>query len=178
MYTKFVIGVYVGSKLAKAENKPIRKDVIRKYVEKINYYFVLISLCNVLFSNVLFTGKLMALACSVLGTFYILFSPDASWMLMLFFGALSFQAIAFYTVSCHKLFGIQDVVGSLKENCKSIVDKKENRLTPWERKVFHYQIDAVPTIGIKDGGFRILQSESTLLFIDFYLNNVISLLLM
>ena len=120
----------------------------------------------------------MALACSVLGTFYILFSPDASLMLVLFFGALSIQAVAFYTVSCHKLFGIQDVVTSLKENCKLMVDKKGNSLTARERKVFHYQIKAVPSIGIKDGGFRILRSESTLLFIDFYLNNVISLLLM
>lgn len=165
-------------KLAKAENESIPKDVIQKCSMRIYHYFVIITLCNVLFSNVLFTGKLMALACSVLGTFYVLFSPDASPMLMLFFGALSIQAIAFYTVSCHKLFGIQDVVAGMKENCKLMVDKEGNRLTPWERKVFHYQINALPTIGIKDGGFRILQSESTLLFIDFYLNNVISLLLM
>ena len=99
-------------------------------------------------------------------------------MLMLFFGALSIQAVAFYTVSCHKLFGVPDFISSLKENCKLMVNKRGNGLTPWERKVFHHQIKAVPKFGIKDGGFRIMHSESTLLFIDFYINNVISLLLM
>ena len=168
----------MNSQLVTAENKPVPKEVIEKSIKMINYYYVLISLCNVLFSDVLFTGKLMALACSILGTFYIIFSENSSLMLMLFFGALSVQAIAFYTVSCHKLFGVKDVVGKMKENCELMVDKKGNNLTPRERKIFHYQLKALPTIGIKDGGFRILQSESTLLFIDFYLNNVISLLLM
>ena len=164
--------------MAKAENEPVPKKVIEQSIKRIHYHFVLNSLCNVLFSNVLFTGKLMALVCSILGTFFIIFSEDASLMLILFFGTLSIQAFAFYTVSCHKLFGIQDVVRNLKKNCKQMVDKKGNYLTPWERKVFYHRIKAIQAPGIKDGGFRILKSESTLLFIDFCINSVISLLLM
>ena len=55
---------------------------------------------KVLFRNILFTGKVMSLACSILGTYYVIMRHDASWVLTLFFGSLSIQAITFYTVSC------------------------------------------------------------------------------
>ena len=152
--------------------------MICKFTNKMKYYYVLITLCNVLFSNIIFTAKLMALACSMLGTYCVILRRDASPMLMLFFGGLSFQAIAFYTTSCHKLFGVPDALDGLKENCNFMLNKKGSTLTPVEKKILKYRIKAVQKIGIRDGGFRILQSESTLLFIDFYVNNVISLLLL
>ena len=152
-------------------------DFIEESIKKLDYYHVLITLCNVLFSNVLFTGKLMALACSILGTYYVILSQDASPILMLFFVALTIQAIAFYTVSCQKLFGVPDVLGSLKNHCSMMVNKRGNGLTPQQRKGMQYRIQMMPKIGIKDGAFRILKSQSTLLFIDFYLNTVITLLL-
>ena len=74
-------------------------------VQKLDYYHVLVTLRNLLFSNALFTGKLMALACSILGIDCIILSQDASLKLLIYFGALGFQAIAFYTVSCYKLVG-------------------------------------------------------------------------
>ena len=120
----------------------------------------------------------MALACSILGTYYVILDHDASPVLIILFGSLSFQAIAFYTVSCQKLFGVPDAFVAYKQHCRMLVNKKETRLTPREKKVWQYRIEAIPVIGIKDGGFRILQSESTLNFVDFYLNNVISLLLL
>lgn len=169
---------HINSKLAESEDEPVPKDVIEKGVKRFYYYFVLISLVNILLSNIIFTGKLMALTCSILGTFYIIFGQESSLMLMLFFGACSFQALIFYTVSCQKAFGVPDLFARMRKDCKLLVNKKGNSLTPWDRKLFHYQIKAVPAIGIKDGGFRILRSESTLLFIDFYVNSVISLLLM
>lgn len=168
----------LSSKLARSENGPISKDIIEKGIRGIHHNFVVISLCNILFSNIICTGKLMALTCSVLGTFYVIYTQEASVVLMLFFGALSLQALTFHIISCHKLFGVQNLFSGLKENCKLVVDKGDNGLTPGERKLFQYYIRAIPTIGIKDGGFRILQSDSTLLFINFYIDNVISLLLL
>ena len=142
------------------------------------YYNVLVTLCNVLFSNVAYTSKLMALTCSILGTFYVIQSRDASYMLIVFFGALSIQAIGFYSIAFKKLFEVPGTLETLKNHCSMLVSRKETRLTPWKRKVLQYRIRIIPKIGIKDGGFRILESETLLLFIDFYLNSVISLLLM
>ena len=138
----------------------------------------MITLCNVLFSNILFTGKVMALSCSILGTYYIILEHDASLVLTLFFGSLSIQAIAFYTVSCQKLFGIPLIFGNFTEQFELLLNKACNVMAPRERKILKYRIKVIPKIGIKDGGFRVLQSESTLLFIHFYLNTVISLLLL
>ena len=148
------------------------------YVNKMTQFHVFISLCNVLFSSILFTGKVMALACSILGTYYVILRHDASWMLTLFFGSLSTQAIAFYTVSCQKLFGIPQIFGNFKKHFSLSLHKPGNMMTPMQKKILKYRVTVMPQIGIKDGKFRILQSESTLLFINFYLNTVISLLLL
>ena len=61
-----------------------------------------------------------------------------------------------------------------------MLNKVDTRGTSgWERKVRRYEIQAFPKrIGWKDGGFRILESVTTLLFIDFYVNTVISLVLL
>ena len=138
----------------------------------------MITLCNALFINIVFTGKLMALACSILGTYYVLSSDNPSYVFVLFFGSLSLEAILFYTVSCQELFSVPRVMEGFKEHCSMMVNKRENMMTPREKKVRKYRIKAMRQIGIKDGGFRVLESVSTLLFIDFYLNTVISLLLM
>ena len=169
---------FVCREVINASSIPVDLTAVQNGIQTFNYYHVLVTLCNVLFSNVLFTGKLMALACSILGTYYVILSHDVSPMLLIFFGSLSFQAIAFYTVSCQKLFGVPDALATLKQHCNMMVNKKQSRLTAREKKVLQYRIEVMPKVGIKDGGFRILKSESTLLFVDFYLNTVISLLLM
>ena len=166
------------SKILQIPNEAISVETIDCYIKKYNDFHVLISLCNALFRNILFTGKLMALACSILGTYYVLSSENASYIFLLFFGAFSLNAILFYTIACQHLFSVPTVFERFKEHCSMMLNKRENVMTPWEEQVRKYRIQAMHKIGIKDGGFRVLQSVSTLLFIDFYLNTVISLLLM
>ena len=57
--------------------------------------------------------------------------------------------------------------------------EKRNWMASWERTVCKSRVKAMPNIiGMKDGGFRTLESLSTLEFIDFYVNQVIALLLL
>ena len=153
-------------------------DQIEDGIEKLGYYHTTITLCNVLFSNVSYTGKLMALTCSILGTYYLILTREASYMLIVFFVALSIQAIAFYMISFRKLFEVPHMFASLKSHCAMMVNKEENWISPREKKILRYRIQIMPVIGIKEAGFRTLKIESMLDFIDFYVNTVISLLLM
>ena len=122
----------------------------------------------------------MALTCSILGTYYILCSQDRTYIFIIFFGFLSFNALAFYTICCHKAYEIPGLGRAMKDRCCMMVDREQNNsMTPWEKKVSKYRIRAWPNkIGIQDGGFRMLESSSTLEFLDFYMNQVISLSLL
>ena len=122
----------------------------------------------------------MALTCSILGTYYILSTQDSPLIFVVFFGALSVQAIGFYTISCDQLFDIPGRLESYKRNCMQMLNGMEASLmNARERKLRKYEIQALPKrVGLKDGGFRMLESVTTLLFIDFYLNTVISMLLL
>ena len=161
-----------------AENEPIPMLTIEDGIQKLGYYHVLLTIFNLLVRNVLFTGKLMALTCSILGTYYVILTREASYMLIIFFGALSIQAIAFYMVIFQKLVEVPHMLASLKNHCNMMVNKKDNWITPREKEILQYQIQVVPTTGIKEAGFRTLRSETMLDFVGFYVNNVISLLLM
>ena len=160
--------------------QPERHSVehLDKCINLFDYFHMIVKLCNVLFSRVLFTGKLMALSCSIFGTYYVMTHiHSSSPILLIFFTALSIQAIGFYVVSCKKLFQVPGTMGKMKQLCGSLLEKEKGKITPWDLKVRQYKINTMPSLGISDGGFRYMDSLSTLIFIDFYLNQVISLLL-
>ena len=144
-----------------------------------HYYHMIVKLCNVVFSQVLFSGKLLALSCSIFGTYYVIKHFHASSVILIvFFGIMSIQFIGIYTISCKELFDVPDKLRKVKRLCASLLDEVKGKITPWDFKVRVYEISAFPSIGISDGGFRYMESISTLIFIDFFLKNVISLLLL
>ena len=165
----------------------LKLEKVDRYLRLYDFYYTWVTLFNVLFSRILFTGKVMALSCSILGTYYVLsHSQNQSHIFTLFFGAASIQGIAFYTVSCKQLFETPENFDAYKRNCSLLtlqvkVRQGRNGFRPvsvLDRKIRLYKIKSMVRTGFKDGGFRILESVNTLLFMDFYLSNVINLLLM
>ena len=154
--------------------------MVEGYVRQFNVNQLIVTLSNTVCSNVVYTAKIMALTCSVLGTYYVLSSHDASLIFTIFFAALSFDALAFYTVSCHKVCAQPGLMRVMKKQCSMMLNReRRNWMASWEKKVGKYRVKAMPTnIGMKDGGFRTLEGVSTLEFIDFYVNQVIALLLL
>ena len=111
---------------------------------KFNRFHEIVTLSNVLCSNVVYTAKVMALACSILGTYYVLSGHDASILFSLFFGALSIDALAFYTISCHKCYEIPGDLRHMMELCNMMLNRRNNLITPWEKNIGKYRILAMP----------------------------------
>ena len=140
---------------------------------------LVVTVANLLCCNVVYTAKVMTLTCSILGTYYILSSHDTSLLFMIFFGALSIDTLAFYIISCHKCYEVPGDLKLMKELCNIMLNRKNNLMTPWEKNVCKRWIHAMPNnVGIKDGSFRTLKSGSALEYLQFYVNQVISLLLL
>ena len=155
-------------------------QVLEGYIEKFKQNHVFITLLNVLFSNVAYTGKVMALTCSVLGTYYVLSVRDSTLIFTAFMGFLSVNALAFYTISCQMTYGVPADMRTMKERCNLMLNRKKNNfITPKDKHLCKYRIKGMPhNIGVKDGGFRTLHSVSTLEFLEFYVKQVISLALL
>ena len=77
-----------------------------------------------------------------------------------------------------QLFSVPRTMERFKDHCGMLLNTRGVVMASREMRVRKYRIKVMRKIRIKDGGFRVLQSVSTLLLIDFYLNTVISLLLM
>ena len=164
--------------ITQTEGRSISVVTIDSHIKAMREFQVLMILCNELLGNVLFTGKIMALACAIFGTYYVLSSYNESIFFTVFFALLSILAITFYLISCKFLYDIPKLTQERKRLCLAMLEKKENRRISQSDKLSRkYRIRAIPELGSKDG-FRTLQSTSTLNFIDFYLSQVISLLLM
>lgn len=150
-----------------------------KCIDSLDYFHVVIRFCNILFSRVLFTGKLNGLSCSIFGTYFVLTHMNsASLILLLFFSALSINCIGFYLISCKKLFEVPKAMRAIKDLSANLLDNEKENLPRWIYKVRKYKIKSMPSLGISDGGFRLMDSISVLVFLDFYLSQVISLLLL
>lgn len=148
-----------------------------KFFEKEQLFIIL---CNALFSRILFTGKLMAFSCSIFGTFYVVKNfRTGSIPLLANFAVFSIDALAFYVLSCRDLYEVPRVFREAKQDMLSFVCNRlsvRGRLTT-EQRVLYCRFKTKPIMGISDGGFRSMESISVLVFLDFYVNQVISLLL-
>ena len=121
----------------------------------------------------------MALACSIFGTYYVLSSYSDSMICTLFFAFLSVAAVSFYLGSCQYLFHIPDIFRLRRELCHAMLHRVQKRgFEQLSIKIRKRRLAAIPLIGYKDGSFRVLESSSSLSFIDFYVTNVITLLLL
>ena len=122
----------------------------------------------------------MAFYCSILGTFYFLEHLDSSSpVLLAFFLAVSLEAVIFYVLSVENLYKIPRQHIGVKRACLRILNGKVlrgGRLDPYKR-LLHCRLKSKPTMAVREVGYRQLESLSTLVFIDFYVYQVISLLI-
>ena len=148
--------------------------LIDYYIKKYKFYHVAVALCNVLFSRILLT-----LTCSIFGGYFVLgHARNSSVYLLLFFAVLSLESLAFFIISCRNLFEVPSTLDRYKLNLNLLLEHQRKRMSISLRKEFRYRIKALPVLGISDGGFRKMDSISTLLYLDFFFSRVISLLLL
>lgn len=168
--------------LEQDENHSYGSDLI-EIMESFDAFRVLIIMGVKLFCNVLFTGKLQAFVGSILGTFYVIRNiSSGSPLLLLFFATLSLNALAVYLISCKNLFELPSLMKEVKFvlatlSRKRAAFKKGKPRTNIVQTYVQRKIESIKVLGISDG-YREMDSIATLVFIDFYLGQVISLLLL
>ena len=122
---------------------------------------------------VIFAHKLLCLSGGIVGLYFllrlILLQPVVS---MLFF-VLAYDSITFYSVMWDNASLIQFMIRELKDEL--------GVLTAASGVVSHRQYwrrisRSVPCVGVSVGGFRSMERDSTLIFMDFVLKNLVSLL--
>ena len=128
------------------------------------------TLFNVSTAGVIFSHKLANLTGSIVGLYFLIrlifVQPAAS----ILFVILAFDAIIFYTVMWDNASLIPPMIGNLKAET-DVVGMGIDRL--FCRRLSR----SIPCVGVSVGGFRNMERDSTLIFVDFVLQNVVSLLI-
>ena len=127
---------------------------------------------NVSTAGIIFSEKLLGLTGSIVGLYFLIrlvfVQPGAS---LLFF-ALAFNGMSFYPIMRDNASLIPVMIGALKAEIDVVAAARVV-----DRTYFRRVSRSIPSIGVKVGGFRIIERESTLIFHDFVWRNVTSLLI-
>lgn len=76
-------------------------------------------------------------------------------------------------ISCYdKAFKIPGLFQRVTQRAVMVTHSENSEAS----KIFKRQMRAIPRLGIKVGGFHLMERESTLIFIHFVLNNIASML--
>ena len=143
-------------------------------------YYVMISFCNVLFSRVLFIGKVCALIVSIFCSFFLVsnFSSESP-VLLSFLLSLTIVAVVLFITSCQQIFKIPTLMEDTKFHLLCNLHKICGNSDRFCRKrlILKLAIHSIAKVGVSDGGFRKMDSIYVLAFLDFYLHQIIALLL-
>ena len=143
------------------------------------YYHLIMSITNGVCSRIVFSAKVTALCMSIFSSYYVIrHSRSSSFLLSTFSGLLTFNSLAFYLLSARKLFRIPEAMQSCVTFAGAVLNMVSRKVNVYEIKLRKARIAAMPRVGISEGGFRYMDRMSTLIFIDFFINRVISLLLL
>ena len=128
---------------------------------------------NIGTSGAIFSHKLLGL-CGGIVSFYFLLrlivpQPELS---MLFF-VLAFDSIFFYTAMWGNASLIPVMIKDLKDqlDIAATAGRGTHNCGYWRR-----ESRSIPCTGVSVGGFRSMERDSSLIFIDFVVRNVVSLL--
>ena len=135
-----------------------------------------VHLCMVMYnvgtSGVIFAHKLLNLSGGIVGLYFLIRLMFVQPAVSLLFLVLAFDSITFYSVMWDNVSLIQAMIASLKGECDVRASKKIAGW-PYCRRVSK----SIPSIGVKVGGFRNMERDSTFIFLDFVFRNVVSLLI-
>ena len=125
-------------------------------------------------AGIIFSHKIGCLASSIFGFYFLIrlmFTQPAATCLVFFLFA--FNSMAFYTIMWENSSLIPVMFGLLRAET-DVVASAQLKDRAYLKRVSR----SIPNIGVQVGGFRIIERDSSLIFVDFVLNNVVSLLIM
>ena len=129
---------------------------------------------NVSTARVVFANKLLNLSGGIIGLYFFLRLILLQPVLAMFFLALAFDCNTYYMVMWDNASLIPVMLKELKDQVgRATEGGRADHNSMYIRRV----IRSIPDIGMSVGGFRSMERDSTLIFMDFVLRNVLSLLL-
>jgi hypothetical protein len=134
-----------------------------------------ICLFNLSFSLVVFLTKLIALSASVLGGFGALKLLHSNIPFALFYGLCFFEGNLLYSILFNRAFKIPERVSQVK--MEMLMGSSRWRGSSRECRGIQRFVMSVGWLGLWSGNFTTLERESVLLFADFAIRQVVSLLL-
>ena len=127
---------------------------------------------NVSTAGIIFSHKLVCLINSIVGLYFLIRLIFVQPAVSVLFVILAFDAITFYTVMWDNASLIPLMIGILKAETDVVA------LGSIMNRVFYRSVSrSIPCVGVRVGGFRNMERDSTLIFVDFVLHNVVSLLI-
>ena len=127
---------------------------------------------NVSTAGVIFSHKLLNLSGGIVGLYFLIRLIFVQPAVSLLFFVLAFDSITFYTVMWDNASLIPVMIGALKAETDLVASAKI-----LDRLYYRSVSRSIPSAGVKVGGFRNMERDSTLIFVDFVLSNVVSLLI-
>ena len=129
---------------------------------------------NVSTARVVFANKLLNLSGGIVGLYFFVRLVLIQPVLAMFFFALAFDCITYYTVTWDNASLIPVMLKELKDQVRlaTASDRADHN-----GRYMIRAIRSIPDIGMSVGGFRCMERDSTLIFMDFVLSNVLSLLM-
>ena len=144
-----------------------------RYVWKeIRRITVTFNIVNHLASNCFYAGKIAAFTCCILGSFNLL-RFGITDLFSVINATVAAEAIIFYLLCLGKAYVITETMDNVLRNIKIRLHFPSEIC----RRELKQKIQSVRTLAIQEGGFRRMSKETTPEFVDFYVNQVIALVL-
>ena len=150
-------------------NRSIPLETAYNSLRHLQLFVTVLNTCN---HNLIFTWKVLSLGFGIFSGYAAVAHFKDQPVFGIMYGVIFFDSVLTYTIMYGKGFKVPD----LFDNAKRAIRLSSKRVTIERRKLLERQVGSVPPVGIKVGNFHMLERTSTPAYLDFVMNNVISML--
>ena len=150
--------------------KPI---AVIRIIGQIHVVQLMVSLFNVGHGNVTYCIKLLCITASIVNGYSAIAHGREDVLFLLFASCVTCDMVCFYAFMYEKAFAIPDGFERVK---RALIFQTQGLRNTGLRKIIRKQLGSLPPVGLKVGDFHMLQRESTPIFVDYVLRNIVNLL--
>ena len=151
------------------------KDInhTRKYYRAIRSIQVYVTLLNIANQSVIFTWKLLCLGLCITSGYAAIahFSDHPVFGIMYY--VIFVDASLTYGVMYEKGFKVPELITKVRAALRMRVRQLPNKT---QRSLLDRQVMSIPPVGIKVGGFHMLERTSSPIFLNYIVTNVVNML--
>ena len=152
--------------------RPARLQRCGRIYKNLRLIQLYVGITNLINCYLIFSWKVLLLGISI-GTGYAAIAYFRNYPVFgLMYYAIVLNATFIYVFCYDKAFRIPALFQEVTERAMVVTHRENTEAS----KIFKRQMRSFPRMGIKVGGFHVMERESTMNFIHFVLQNIVSLL--